>query len=50
MILGTVPIFCIVGGIFFGSFIVTIACVELKNIIKAVVSKVIDKIPARKKY
>ncbi|MED7818909.1 MULTISPECIES: hypothetical protein [unclassified Francisella] len=50
MIIGSVPIFCIVGGVFFGSFIVAFACIELKNITKAIFTKIFNKMPVRKKF
>ncbi|APC92414.1 hypothetical protein BBG19_1690 [Francisella sp. MA067296] len=44
MLIQSVPLYCIVGSIFFGSFIVIIAVLELKNIIQGIVTKLSNKI------
>ncbi|OIN84734.1 hypothetical protein KX00_274 [Francisella sp. TX07-6608] len=43
MIIQSVPLYCIIGSIFFGSFIVIIACIELKNIIQGIITKLLNK-------
>ena len=44
MIIQTVPLYCIIGGIFFGSFIIIVASLEFKNIIQGVITKLFSKL------
>ena len=42
MVTQLIPLICIVGGAFFGSCIVVIACIELKNIIQKIIIKTLN--------
>lgn len=43
MVIQLIPLACIIGGTFFGSCIVAIACIELKNIIQGILRKAFNR-------
>ncbi len=49
MVIQLIPLVCIAGGTFFGSCIVVIVCIELKNTIQGILVKAFNRI-AKNRY